>query len=126
MTKHPSRPGEASGSTMDVPEVVIAQAEAAASTNQAEYGGLQPESAIDETRGPVDSKGNPVPLSQAGESLRGRCGTHAAEETPIEQLPQVVYGPHLGQVDVSQDGFDTKAKVAGMALVRDMTHLRRR
>ncbi len=39
-----------------------------------------------------------------------------AGETPIEQIPQVPFGSRLGQVDFSQDGFDTKAKVAGMLI----------
>lgn len=34
-------------------------------------------------------------------------------EQPIENISQVAYGTRLGQVDFSQDGFDTKAKVAG-------------
>jgi len=38
----------------------------------------------------------------------------AAEETPIEQVPSIAYGPKLGEVDFHQDGFNTEAKVAGM------------
>ena len=42
-----------------------------------------------------------------------RTQSSKSEETPIERIPSVAFGPRLGQVDFSQDGFDTKAKVAG-------------
>lgn len=35
-------------------------------------------------------------------------------ETPIEQAPPPAYSETYGQVDISQDGFDTRARVASM------------
>ena len=48
-----------------------------------------------------------------GAAPSGNAESSARTEQPIEQLSHVAYGTQLGQVDFSQDGFDTKAKVAG-------------
>lgn len=38
-----------------------------------------------------------------------------SNETPIEQAPPPAYSTEYGQVDFSQDGFDTRAKVSSMS-----------
>ena len=103
MSEHPSKPQETSIDHADLPEVVIAQAQAAASTNQPEQGPSSSESAPEGTR----------EVNRSGRSPAHDRKSATGEETPIEQVPQLAYGPQLGQVDVSQHGFDTKAKVAG-------------
>ena len=105
MSERHSGPQETSADHADLPEVVIAQAQAAASTDQSVQDTLAPEPAPEAVR---EATGNErLPTQDAR--------TSAGEETPIENVPQLAYGPQLGQVDVSQDGFDTKAKVAGKA-----------
>lgn len=42
-----------------------------------------------------------------------RAEDPATEEIPIERVASIAYGPKLGEVDISQDGFNTEAKVAG-------------
>lgn len=37
----------------------------------------------------------------------------ATDDVPIERVPSIAYGPNLGEVDISQDGFNTEARVAG-------------
>ncbi len=109
-----SNPKPSFGSKMEVPQIAIAQAEAAASANR------------DKDVGPPTEhvpNSNPVPRGseEGNKSSVEHDHTHTkdnqasvTEETPIEQIPQVPFGSQLGQVDFSQDGFDTKAKVAGM------------
>ncbi|KAK4694854.1 hypothetical protein P7C71_g2788, partial [Lecanoromycetidae sp. Uapishka_2] len=87
-----SQSKDAQDNSMEVPHVVIAQAEAAASQDRTDDGGpLEPAS------------------TTAGNK---RAEKFATEETPIEHVPSIAYGPKLGEVDVSQDGFNTGAKVA--------------
>ena len=118
MTGHHSGSKDASKTGVELPDVVIAQAEAAATSNQ-----------------PEDSRHHSNPVHEVANEPRGSEGGHAssssknnhapanasetsgARETPIEQVPQVAYGPQLGQVDFSQDGFDTKARVAGQVVL---------
>lgn len=42
----------------------------------------------------------------------GRTGGEA--ERPIEEAPPPAYSEHYGEVDISQDGFDTQARVASV------------
>lgn len=105
-----------------MPQAVIAQAEAAASSNQPDDGQRHAQSASDQTPGLSSSKedqSHPSVNGQKGSQAPWINGTQpsdaqlsASSEQPIEQVPQVAYGTQLGQVAFSQDGFDTKAKVA--------------
>lgn len=99
---------------MEVPQTANAQAEAAISVNEDEDAGP-----------PTGSVPNSNPVSMGSEEGDKQSVKHdhahtkddqasVVGETPIEQIPQVPFGSKLGQVDFSQDGFDTKAKVAGM------------
>lgn len=40
-----------------------------------------------------------------------------AQETSIEEVPLPAYGETYGQVDFSQDGFNTEARVASKEMV---------
>ena len=111
--RHPSSAGPSSN-PLELPEAVNAQAEAAASTNQTPAKGGESTSRKEETQ----SEGRKAkPLEHGHTTARVPKGS-ATEDTPIEQVPQLAYGAKLGQVDFSQDGFDTKAKVAGGCTVR--------
>lgn len=41
----------------------------------------------------------------------------AARETSIEEVPPPAYGETYGQIDFSQDGFDTGARVGSMEIM---------
>ena len=105
---------------MEVPKAVIAQAEAAASTNQSENRGRQAESTTKEAKGGTLSEGSHDSPKNDQVPARG-SKPFAVHENPIENVPQLAYGPQLGQVDFSQDGFDTEAKVAGMEALQQFT-----
>lgn len=103
--KHP-KPKIASSGNMELPQAVIAQAEAAATSNQEDESGHSVK--------PTPKKYQEASTDHSLKTGQAQAtGVSALEETPIEQIPPVVYGSQLGQVDFSQDGFDTKAKVAG-------------
>lgn len=108
--KHP-KPESASSSNMELPQAVIAQAEAAATSNQEDGSGHPVKPMPKTSRETMRPKDSTDPSLKTGHAQANRPS--ALEETPIEQIPPVVYGSQLGQVDFSQDGFDTKAKVAG-------------
>ena len=102
---------------MELPDPIIAQAEAAALTNR--------NAEIRQHSQKLPSTTQQATASEECQSLSSENDTTRAEgsrttktpETPIEQVPPVAYGPQLGQVDLSQDGIDTKAKVAGKVLL---------
>ncbi len=98
---------------MELPEAVVAQAEAAASTNQPKASGHHSERGSEASGEAARSEGSHASSSKNDHAQPKASKPSAAKETPIEQIPQLAYGPQLGQVDFSQDGFDTKAKVAG-------------
>lgn len=94
------------------PDIAVPQANATTSSSQNPIAGRP----IEPTR-----NGNPLlPLEESTGQHSNHDNFHegihqksTVEETPIEQVPPVPFGSQLGQVDFSQDGFDTKAKVAG-------------
>lgn len=94
------------------PDIAIPQANPTTSSSQNPIAGHP----IQSTR-----NGNPVLPSEVSTTQtsnhdsphRGVNQKSTVQETPIEQVPSVPFGSQLGQVDFSQDGFDTKAKVAG-------------
>ncbi|KAM0795599.1 hypothetical protein BDR22DRAFT_870272 [Usnea florida] len=123
MSLHHSRSGDITGDRVEIPSAVIAQAEAAASSNEPEDGQSHSQFASGQTPEVLISKQKHKSVSAndqkelRGPKIGGQQSRNAQEpststEPSIEQVPQVVYGTQLGQVDISQDGFDTKAKVA--------------
>ncbi|CAD6591036.1 MAG: hypothetical protein ASARMPRED_005155 [Alectoria sarmentosa] len=122
MSPYHSQASDTTGDNMEVPQAVIAQAEAAASSNQPPDGQRPSQSASDQTPEALGSKEKHPRSStnaQKGSQAPRIDGAQASNlqpsanvEQPVEQIPQVAYGTQLGQVDFSQDGFDTKAKVA--------------
>lgn len=109
-----SYPKPSSGSKMEVPQIAIAQVEAVTGANHDEDArpptGFVPNSNL-VTMGSEESYKPSVKHDHAHSKDNQ---VSVVGETPIEQIPQVAFGSQLGQVDFSQDGFDTKAKVAGM------------
>ena len=89
-------PQDADGKPLDLPPAVIAQAEAAASNTTTK----DPHAVRDTARS--------RPSVAEGADL-----FNAPANAPIEQEPPPVYSDAYGQVDFNQDGFDTRAKVAG-------------
>ena len=121
MTGHHSRSKDASKTAVELPEVVIAQAEAAAASNQPEDIRHYPKPVSKATEEPRGSERSHASPSKNNHAPANASGTLGAPETPIEQVPQVAYGSQLGQVDFSQDGFDTKARVAGQVVLHPLT-----
>ena len=101
----------------ELPQAAIALAEAAASANQDTAAETLPPPALELPEGADAQDGthqaphNPFPHQEEN------AQRHVSEEQPIEQVPQVAYGPQLGQVDLNQDGFNTRAKVAGKVTI---------
>ncbi|KAL6713865.1 hypothetical protein ACLMJK_008359 [Lecanora helva] len=112
MTRKSADPSNASGSNLGLPEAVIAQAEAAATTNQPDDTHHRQKSDSKLERSQAGLEGSRAQSSTDNHSTARDTEISAGGETPIEHVPQIAYGPQLGQVDFSQDGFDTKAKVA--------------
>ena len=113
-----SDPKPSSGSKMEIPEIAIVQAEAAVTANQYEDAGPSTESLPNSKPVPTVSEESNKPSVKHDHTNSKENQTSAVRETPIEQIPQLPFGSRLGQVDFSQDGFDTKAKVAGMLTLR--------
>lgn len=106
---------------MDLPEVVVAQAEAAASANRDADPEMPTQNAPKTEKQQKRHEAKQIP-KRAKDAQGNGTETTAANETPIEHVPHVAYGPQLGQVDFSQDGFDTKAKVAGKGISSRIQH----
>ena len=115
MSSHRSEVDDTSTSHPRLPDLVIAQAEAAASTNQPEEAQVQPGPTPKTSKDEEDSPPSHASSSKKDPATKQANREPTPVETPIEQVPQVAYGPKLGQVDLNQDGFDTKARVAGNA-----------
>lgn len=102
-----------SGGEMELPQIAINQAEAAAIANQGEDAGPPTDPVSNSKPEFTGSQENKTSSMRDAQAHAKEHQTPAAGETPIEQVPQVPFGSQLGQVDFSQDGFDTRAKVAG-------------
>ena len=107
-----------SETTVEVPQIAIAQAEAAASANRDEGAGPLHPPALDTPGLSEINDRDHVPSPKPSQPKEENAQTSGVEEQPIEHVPQVAYGPQLGQVDLSQDGFNTRAKVAGKIALR--------
>lgn len=125
MSEHQPEPTGLLDNQIELPEAVIAQAEAAASSNQPAKDGQRHGSSPEPAKEVGKSGGSNATPSSRGHATANGLKPSAPEEAPIEQVPQLAYGPKLGHVDFSQDGFDTKAKVAGMIIVCPTVYLLR-
>ena len=101
-----------SENAVEIPQIAIAQAEAVVSANQEQPPGPSHSSTVDASGGAEVHDVPGVPSTDPSQ-IHDNAHRPGVEEQPIEQVPQVAYGPQLGQVDLSQDGFNTRAKVAG-------------
>ncbi|KAG8533815.1 uncharacterized protein KY384_001556 [Bacidia gigantensis] len=104
-----------------IPQVVIAQAEAIASSNrtqtddqslsQAASGSTQGKNSSSQDDKHVASYDELI-LKHAKDAKSDHRMSETTQEMPIEERPPPVFSTEYGQVEFDQDGFGTKAKVA--------------
>ncbi|SLM37934.1 glycosyltransferase family 1 protein [Lasallia pustulata] len=116
MSSNSPKPRETPPEEPALPPSLIAQAEAAAasSADDAKQFNLAPASLSPET--------SETPGVEATTTGSQGAMQSAMQDTPIENAPPPAYSGTYGQVDISQDGFDTQARVASDGRVNIRIH----